>query len=192
MLRGNARVPALLLLLSGVALGAPNAGATLIDDFSGTPAVGSYAIAPDPIAFGVVLPLASTNELDFLGDLQGMHVEYSFGGLDLTGSGSNDRLSLDMLDIVPSVGPITLAVSVNGGAAKDFLITSTGTVAMPFADFANASAFSNASTLTLTFSSGTYFSFAADDLQAVPEASSGVLLSLGLLGLAVAGRRQRA
>jgi hypothetical protein len=190
VLRGNTRFAGLLLLPACLVLGASSARATLIDDFSGTPAVGIYLSPPDPVAFGVVLPLGSTNELDFLGDLQGMDVEYSLGGLDLTGSGSNDALSLEMLDIVPSSGPITLAVSVNGGPAKAFVITSNGTVLMPYADFSNASAFSNVSTLKLTFSSGTYFGLAADDLQAIPEPTSAALMGLGLLGLAVAGRRQ--
>ena len=48
------------------------------------------------------------------------------------------------------------------------------------------------STLKLTFSSGTYFAFAADNLQAVPEPSTVALMGLGLLGLAVVGRRQSA
>ena len=74
MLRRNTRF-ACLLLACCLPLGASSAGATLlIDDFSGTPALGSYSISPDPIAFGVVLPLASTNELDFLGDLQGLEM----------------------------------------------------------------------------------------------------------------------
>jgi hypothetical protein len=190
VLRGNIRFAGLLLLPACLVLVASSARATLIDDFSGTPAVGIYLSPPDPVAFGVVLPLGSTNELDFLGDLQGMDVEYSLGGLDLTGSGSNDALSLEMLDIVPSAGPITLAVSVNGGPAKAFVITSNGTVLMPYADFSNASAFSNVSTLKLTFSSGTYFGLAADDLQAIPEPSTLALAGLGLFGLAVAGRRR--
>jgi hypothetical protein len=190
VLRRNTRF-ACLLLASCLPLGASSAGATLlIDDFSGTPALGSYSTPPDPIAFGVVLPLGSTNELDFLGDLQGLEMAYAFDHVDLTGSGSNDALSLEMLDIVPSSGPITLSVSVNGGPAQDFVISSDGTVLMPYTGFSNPSAFSNVSTLRLTFSSLTYFGLAADDLQAIPEPTSAALMGLGLLGLAVAGRRQ--
>src|SRR5215813_6211198 len=103
MLRGNARVAGLLLSLACL-FAAPNARATLIDDFHGAPAIGTYSIAPGAIGFGVILPLAVTNELDYLGDLLGMQVEYSLGGVDL--KASNDRLTLDILGMVPSHGPI--------------------------------------------------------------------------------------
>src|SRR5262245_1123132 len=183
MLRGNSRIFGLLLPLACAVLGASSARATLIDDFNGAPALGTYSIAPSAIDFGVILPLATTHELDYLGSRLGMQVEYSLSSYDLTESGSNNRLSLEILGIVPSTGPITLDVSVNGGAPATFLITSIGTLPMPFSSFANESAFASVDELKLTFTSGLSFGLAADDLQAVPEPSTLPLVGMGLLGL---------
>jgi len=122
-----------------------------------------------------------------------MRVEYgSLGPLDLTAM-SNDALSLDILDLVPSAGPLHLAVSVNGVASTGaFEITSTGPFLLPYDSFTVPGEFSSVSTLKLTFTSDSPFAFAANNLQAVPEPSTVALMGLGLLGLAMVGRRQTA
>jgi hypothetical protein len=193
MLQRPFRLAPCLALLACLALPAANAGATpiVIDDFSGTPALGVYSDL-GPNGLGQILPFASTLELDYLGDLLGMRIEYgSLGGANLTASG-NDALALDILSLVPSSGPVALMVSVNGGASTLAVsITNVGTLELPFADFSDPSVFTSVDTLRLEFTSGTSFSFAADDLMAVPEPGTAALLGLGLVGLFWTGRRRR-
>jgi hypothetical protein len=190
MLRRAFRLDHCLALIACLALPAANAGATpiQIDDFSGTPALGVYSDL-GVNGLGQILPFASTLELDYLGDLLGMRLEYgSLGGVDLTAS-SNSALALDILSLVPSSGPVALSISVNGGASTLAVsITGLGTLELPYADFSDPSVLTSVDTLRLVFTSGTSFAFAADDLRAVPEPTSAALLSLGLVGLLWIGR----
>jgi len=185
---------ALLAVLGSLPLAAARAGANeiLIDDFSGTPALGMYTEL-SPNGLGQILPFTTASELDFLGDLLGMRLAYGMlGSVDLTSAGSNDALALEILSLVPSSGPVNLMVSVNGGASTYAVsITGTGTLPLPFDLFSNPSVFTSVDDLALVFGAGTSFSFAADDLRAIPEPRTAVMLGLGLLGLAFAGQRVR-
>jgi hypothetical protein len=196
MLRGLSRLTRLLALAACLPLPATRAGAVeiLIDDFSGTPALGAYADL-GANGLGQILPFGTTFELDYLGDLLGMRLAYgSLAGVDLTAS-SNGALALDILSLVPSSGPVNLVISVNGGASTlgvpiPIAITGTGTLLLPFGDFSDPSAFASVNDLRLVFTAGTSFAFAADDLRSVPEPATAAMLALGLLGLAFAGRRR--
>lgn len=190
MLRRSSRLARLLALVACLALPSADAGATPIpiDDFSG-PLVSRTSLGANGL--GQILPFAPPGELDYIGDLLGMHVEYT--GLGNLTQMSNDALALTIVSLVPSSGLITLAISVNGGAATiSRAIGATGTVLLAYDDFVGgAGAFANVNTLRLDFTSTTSFAFAAKNLQAVPEPRTGLMLGLGLLGLAFAGRRER-
>lgn len=195
MLRRPPRITRLLALLACLPLPASSAGATeiLIDAFSGTPALGIY-VDRGANGLGQILPFATAQELDYLGDLLGMHLEYgSLGGVDLTATGNN-ALSLTLLSLVPTVGPLKIAVSVNGGAPTSTEFSwAPGTLSLPYTlllPFSDPTAFSSVNSLRLEFSSTTNFAFAADDLKAIPEPASAAMLGLGLLGLALVGRRR--
>lgn len=196
MPRRTPKVHLTLALAACLALLVTDAAATpiLIDDFSGTPTLGVYSDL-GANGLGQILPFATTQELDYLGDLLGMRIEYgSLGGIDLTATG-NSALALEILSLVPSSGAVALAVSVNGGASTLVMpvsITSTGTLQIPFAAFSDPSAFASVDTLRLAFTANTSFAFAADDLLVVPEPASAALLGLGVLGLLCAGGTRRA
>jgi hypothetical protein len=193
MLRGFLPVPRHLLVfcLSFVSLLAARAEASPIpiDDFSNPTLATRTSLGPNGL--GQILPFASPGELAYLGDLLGMHVTYTGLG-DLTVM-SNGALALEIVSLVPSSGPVTLEISVNGGAATiSRAINTAGPLLLAYTDFDGTdpeAEFANVATLRLDFHAKTSFAFAARDLQAVPEPATGLMLSGGLLGLAFMARR---
>lgn len=198
MLRRSRRIARLLLVaFSSVSVLAVNAEASqLIDDFTGTGGVlGIGTIITDLGNTAFVNPLCCGGIFEYAGTASGWALTYStFPVVNLT-LGGDAAFEIDVRDIIPEAGPTMVTITASNMLAGTSSVTlpillHEGSNPISYSSFVGTADFSSLTGLQFAFQSTKAFGMQLNGIQTIPEPGTAMMLGLGLLGLACAGRHR--